>query len=138
MSSLSPSFSSLAPAARRPSDTETSYCTPPFETETEAHSLRITVWVPGVNTSGIEITTRGPDLTLLAHKALPVRSNWRALHLEAAQRDYRLNLRLGHGFDFGQLRAHLNAGELTIDIPVHPTAATRTGNDSCHALAPRT
>jgi HSP20 family molecular chaperone IbpA len=46
-----------------------------------------------------------------------VRVNWQALHLETAQRDYQLRLRLGHGIDYPSLHAELNQGVLTVVLP---------------------
>ena len=46
-----------------------------------------------------------------------VRVNWQALHLESAQRDYRLRLRLGHGLDYAGLQAAMHEGVLTLLLP---------------------
>jgi HSP20 family molecular chaperone IbpA len=46
-----------------------------------------------------------------------VRVNWQALHLEGLQRDYRLRLRLGLGFDFAQMQADMSDGVLTLSVP---------------------
>jgi HSP20 family molecular chaperone IbpA len=46
-----------------------------------------------------------------------VRVNWQALNLEASQRDYRLRLRLGLGFDFAQMQAEMHEGVLTLSVP---------------------
>ena len=80
-------------------------------------ALKFTVYVPGVDASGIELTTQGPDLFVTARKTRHVRANWQALHLEGAQRDYQLKLRLGLGFDFEALQASLTRGVLTIVLP---------------------
>jgi len=90
---------------------------PHYECTDLAQALKIEVLVPGVDAAGVEITTRGPDLVLLARKARHVRVNWAALHLEAAQRDYELKLRLGSGFDFERLHAEMRDGVLTLLVP---------------------
>ena len=79
--------------------------------------LRLTVYVPGVDASGVEITTQGPDLFVTARKTHHIRANWQALHLESVQRDYQLKLRLGLGFDFEALQASVARGVLTIALP---------------------
>jgi HSP20 family molecular chaperone IbpA len=79
--------------------------------------MRLTVYVPGVDASGVEITARGPDLTVTARKARFVRDNWKALHLENAQLDYLLRLRIGRGYDHDGIAAELNRGILTITLP---------------------
>ncbi len=94
------------------------FTTPHFDTQPGDSALKIVVWVPGVETSGIEIANREADLTITARKSHVVRANWQSLHLEAAQRDYQLNLRLGRNLDYGDLRAVLSDGVLTIELPV--------------------
>lgn len=94
------------------------FTTPHFDTQPGDNSLKIIVWVPGVKTSGIEIANRETDLTITARKSHMVRPNWHSLHLEAVQRDYQLNLRLGRNLDYGDLRAELSDGVLTIEVPV--------------------
>jgi HSP20 family protein len=80
-------------------------------------ALKLTLYVPGVDASGVDITTQGPDLFVTARKTHHVRANWQALHLENVQRDYRLKLRLGLGFDFEALQASVARGVLTIVLP---------------------
>ena len=88
-----------------------------------ADAVNLTVFVPGVEAAGVEITTRGPDLTITARKTHFVRANFSALHLEHAQRDYRLCLRLGHGFDYARLEAEIADGVLAIVLPKKRAAA---------------
>ncbi len=79
--------------------------------------LTLNVFVPGVTPAGIEIRTQGPDLVVIARKAHLVRANWTALHLEHAQRDYRLRLRLGRGLDYPAMEGTLHEGVLTLRLP---------------------
>jgi HSP20 family molecular chaperone IbpA len=90
---------------------------PHFECTELPQALKIEVLVPGVDPASVDITTRGPDLVLVAHKKRHVRVNWQSAHLEAAQRDYALRLRLGLGFDYANLRAALREGILTLVLP---------------------
>ncbi len=80
-------------------------------------ALKLTLYVPGVDASGVDITTQGPDLLVTARKTHHLRANWQALHLESVQRDYQLKLRLGTGFDFEALQASVTRGVLTIVLP---------------------
>lgn len=101
------------PAAKSSPD----FRSPHYECMDLAQALRLDVYVPGVDANGVELTTQGTDLHLTARKAHHVRVNWQALHLESAQRDYHLKLRLGAGYDFDTLRASIAKGVLTIVLP---------------------
>ena len=74
----------------------------------------------------MEIEAHGPDLVITAHKTRFVRVNWQALNLEGSQRDYRLRLRLGLGFDYSQLQAEIIDGVLTLSVPKRAVALAPT------------
>ena len=88
-------------------------------------ALKLVVYVPGVDAGGVEITTQGPDIFVTARKTHHVRVNWQALHLEGAQRDYQLKLRLGSGLDLEALQASVARGVLTIVLPKSRPASVR-------------
>ncbi|MFA6287396.1 MAG: Hsp20/alpha crystallin family protein [Opitutaceae bacterium] len=106
-STRSPDATANALAARKPH----------YDCREQGDALQVVVYVPGVDASGVEITTRGPDLTVTARKTHFVRVNWQSLHLEGAQRDYQLRLRLGHGLDYTALQAEIQDGVLTLTLP---------------------
>jgi HSP20 family molecular chaperone IbpA len=99
--------------------------TPHYDCIEGSDALKVIVFVPGVDASGVEISRRGPDLTVTARKSHYVRVNWQALHLEKAQRDYLLRLRLGNGLDYDALNAELIDGRLTLTIPKISAATER-------------
>ena len=90
---------------------------PAYDCQEHADAMKLVVYVPGVDASGVEIEGRGADLTVTAKKARFVRVNFTALHLEGAQRDYRLRLRLGTGFDYAAMGAEIAHGVLTVTLP---------------------
>lgn len=98
---------------------------PAYDCQEHPDTMKIVVYVPGVDASGVEIEGRGADLTVTAKKARFVRVNFDALHLEGAQRDYRLRLRLGTGFDYAAMEAEIAHGILTITLPKRVTDASR-------------
>ena len=93
------------------------YRRPHYDCQEQMDALRLIVYVPGVDAAGVDLEVHGPDLTITAAKGHRVRANWRALHLERAQRDYRLRLRLGFSLDYDALEAVLDEGVLTITLP---------------------
>jgi HSP20 family protein len=90
---------------------------PHYDCTHQDDEMKLVVYVPGVEAAGVEIKLHGSDLTITARKAHFVRINWSALHLENAQRDYRLTLRIGRGFDPAGLHAELIDGVLTVRLP---------------------
>jgi HSP20 family protein len=90
---------------------------PSYDCRELPDAVSIVVYVPGVESSGVEIEANGPDLVITANKTRFVRVNWQALNLEGSQRDYRLRLRLGAGFDYSQLQASFDDGVLTLAVP---------------------
>ena len=90
---------------------------PHYECVEQPHAMQLVVYLPGVSAAGVDIEGRGADLTITARKPHFVRVNWQSLHLERAQRDYQLKLRLGYGFDYPSMLAEMNHGVLTVTLP---------------------
>ena len=93
------------------------YRQPSYDCRAHPDALKLVVYVPGVDAAGVDIEARGPDLFITARKTHFVRVNWTALHLEQAQRDYQLRLRVGTGFDFAGMRGEIHEGVLTVTLP---------------------
>ncbi|MDR1010598.1 MAG: Hsp20/alpha crystallin family protein [Opitutaceae bacterium] len=90
---------------------------PHYDCQYDDASMKLTVYIPGVVASGVDITMRGPDLTITARKERFVRPNWGGLQLERAQRDYLLRLRIGCACDPAGMTAELHNGILTLNLP---------------------
>ena len=90
---------------------------PLYDCQDDAGALKLVVYVPGVDAAGVSIEASGPDLLVTARKTRFVRVNWQALHLEGAQRDYRLRLRLGRAFAYEAMQAEISQGVLTVTLP---------------------
>ena len=115
---LSPSKRpALSPSNGVAAEPVAEFRSPHYECLDLPQCLKLAIYVPGVDATGVEVTTQGADLIVTARKPHHVRVNWQALHLETAQRDYRLKLRLGASCDFGALRAFIAKGVLTIVLP---------------------
>ena len=117
---MNSSTSSLSPIIRRTSTAPGSTVTvrkPHYDSQERETDFGIVVYVPGVESAGIEITSNGVDLLINARKHHFVRVNFGSLNLEAVQHDYQLSLRLGRGLDYAGLQAEFNQGILTLTIP---------------------
>ncbi len=118
---LLPQPTRASKAVKRPSSDV--YFQPSYDCQERRGAMKLTVYVPGVESSGVEIEARGGDLTVTARKPHPVRVNFNALHLEHVQRDYQLRLRLGTSFDYGAMHAEMSHGVLTVTLPKRPLEA---------------
>ncbi len=116
----SPARARRRPEAKTPMSA--AFRQPSYDCREHPDAVKLTVYVPGVDAAGVEIEARGPDLTVTARKTHFVRVNWQALHLETAQRDYQLRLRLGHGIDYPALHAEFHQGVLTVVLPKRQSA----------------
>jgi HSP20 family protein len=116
---LPPQLNSSRLPSRSPSETRS----PHYDCQQKGDAIDLTVFLPGVQASGIEIVVRGPDLVVIGRKSHTVRVNFSAAHLEHAQLDYELRLRLGRDLDYSALVADLSEGVLTLRIPRRNTLA---------------
>jgi HSP20 family protein len=125
MQTIVPSTSSLRPVRSSAGAPASSglFRRPHYDCQDLGGALKLTVFVPGVEAAGVEIASRGPDLTVTARKAHFVRVNFKALHLENSQRDYQLRLRLGRGLEYAGLQAEIGGGVLSITLPKKQFAA---------------
>jgi HSP20 family molecular chaperone IbpA len=109
----SPARSPRTPEAK----TTESFRQPNYDCRDHPDAVKLAVYVPGVEAAGVDIEARGPDLMITARKSRFVRVNWQSLHLEGAQRDYQLRLRLGESFDYPAMQAEIHDGVLTVTLP---------------------
>jgi HSP20 family molecular chaperone IbpA len=93
------------------------YRQPNYDCREQPDAVKLVVYVPGVEATGVDIEARGADLVITARKTHFVRVNWSALNLEGAQRDYQLRLRLGAGFAYEAMQAEIRDGVLTVTLP---------------------
>lgn len=119
---LSPSSHSPAADSASPE----TFREPNYDCQEHPDTMKLVVYVPGVDAAGVEIEASGADLTVTAKKSHFVRVNWQSLHLETAQRDYQLRLRLGAGFDFTAMHAEIHLGVLSVTLPKRLPAAARS------------
>src|SRR5262249_35298338 len=97
---------------------------PAYDCQESGDATKLVGYIPGGDASGVPIDGRGADLPVVARKAHFVRVNFSSLHLESAQRDYLLRLRLGTGFDFAAMQAEIAQGVLTVTLPKRSAPAT--------------
>lgn len=119
---LPPQFTNARLGRGLPSDRNETR-SPHYDCQQHSDSINLTVFLPQVEASGVEIVVRGPDLVVIGRKSHVVRVNFAAAHLEHAQLDYELRLRLGRSLDYAGLQAELADGVLTLKIAKNSSLA---------------
>jgi HSP20 family protein len=94
-----------------------SFRRPAYECKNQTMGMELTVYLPGIEADAVDVEGAGTDLTVTARKPHFVRENFAALHLERAQRDYRLRIRVGTSFDYAAMQAEISHGVLTVKLP---------------------
>jgi HSP20 family molecular chaperone IbpA len=117
MNSLTLPLSSVSRRTSTASGSPVTVRKPHYDCQERESDFGIVVYVPGVESAGIEITSNGVDLLINARKHHFVRVNFGSLNLEGVQHDYQLSLRLGRGLDYAALQAEFHQGILTLTIP---------------------
>lgn len=123
---IQPSLPSKRSPGSAPASTD-AFRQPNYDCREHRDAMQLVVYVPGVDAKGVEIEARGHDLTITARKTHLVRVNWQAAHLENAQSDYQLRLRLGGGFDYAAMSAEISHGVLTLNLPKRQLAPAPLG-----------
>jgi len=106
-------------------DEDADFRSPIYDCQAQGDALKLVVYLPGVDATGVAIEARGPDLIITGQKTRYVRVNWTSLHLEKSQHDYRLKLRLGRSISYETMQAEIHQGVLTLVLPKRRTAAVR-------------
>jgi HSP20 family molecular chaperone IbpA len=102
---------------RRAELDEATFRKPAYDCQAHGDVVKLVVYVPGVDASGVSIEARGADLMITARKTRFVRVNFESLHLETSQRDYRLRLRLGRSLAYEAMQAEIHDGVLVVTLP---------------------
>jgi len=75
--------------------------------------------------SGVKIDFEDNLLTVQGRRNATVPDTWKALHRELSTSDYQLRLRLNAPVDEDKLKASMESGILTLELPIRETAKPR-------------
>lgn len=108
-------LTSLIPVARA-TDSE-ARIKPIFKVREDEHGYDVTVQLPGVAKSGLEITTQANELTITGHRAWVQPGEWTALYRETPRASYELVLTHEGDIDSDKIGAELKDGVLRLTLP---------------------
>ncbi len=98
---------------------------PQYRATEDENGATLRVALPGVRKEDLKLTLLESNLKIEATRASAVPDEWKT-HRDTGSGDrYELNLRLTRRFDGSQTKAALDAGVLTLEVPVREDAKPR-------------
>ena len=116
---------SLISSLIRPSEVEHAAQRPRFEIEETEHAFGVTVFLPGVAKSGLEITDENGEIHIRGKKAAALPKDATALHRESSDAPYELVLSHDSSVDTTKIVAELKDGILRVSVPKTEAAKPR-------------
>ena len=101
------------------------YLKPRYEVRQKDNAYHVDVYLPGSSRDDAKITLDGDTLSIEATRASYARENWKTLHQEIREQDYKLRLQLNVDIDPDGISAKSEAGILHVVLPVAAKAAQR-------------
>ena len=99
-----------------PAQAPVQYLTPLAEVNSTTEGYVISLEIPGVDKSGLEITVDDDRLTILGHRHIEA-SAGEVVHREIRPNDFRRIYELGQDVDTTKINAHLEQGVLKLTLP---------------------
>jgi len=107
------SDTAVAPTANEP---ERNYLAPDVDIYETEHGYTLEADMPGVTKANLDITLENNTLTILGHRAEHV-PNVTVLYRETRPASFRRMFELDPTIDHANIRAQMNQGVLTLDLP---------------------
>lgn len=98
---------------------------PHFRTQEDENGATLLVALPGVKKDNLKLTLHESNLRIEAERGDQVREGWRTIRDSGAANRYTLNVHLTPRFDGTHTTASLEAGILTLTVPVREEAKPR-------------
>ena len=105
---------------------EKTYRKPEYVVHSEENAYRLEVHLPGVPKDGARITLDGNLLQIEASPVEVAQDGWKTFRRERVEGDFRLNLELNVDIDEGEIKAKVQDGVLSVNLPLAAKAAKRT------------
>jgi HSP20 family molecular chaperone IbpA len=98
---------------------------PLFEIRETPEAFGATVYLPGVNKDGLEVTAEEGQIKIIGRRAWKQPEGWTALHRESLDEPYELVLGHENAVDTEKIAAELRDGVLRISLPKHEAIKPR-------------
>lgn len=111
--------------AAQPEATGRSFVRPVYKVDSDEDTYTVTLEMPGVTKDHIHIHFEDRQLSITGRRDLAVPENWKLLHREIPESDYRLRLQVGVDVDPGAVSANFENGVLRLRLPLAESAKPR-------------
>lgn len=98
---------------------------PVFEVKETPEAFGVTVYLPGVNKAGLDVTAEDGALRIVGRRAWQPPAGWTSLYRESADLPFELRLEHDHSIDASRIAAELRDGVLRVSLPKHEAAKPR-------------
>ena len=98
---------------------------PLYEIKETPDAFGLTVYLPGVNKDGLEITAEEGQLRVVGRRAWKQPEGWTALHRESVDAPFELVLAHDNAIDAEKIAAEQRDGVLRISLPKHEAIKPR-------------
>ena len=98
---------------------------PAYEIKETPEAFGVTVYLPGVNREGLEITAEDGQVRVVGRRAWKQPEGWTSLHRESADLPYELVLAHDNVIDAEKVAAELREGVLRVSLPKHEAVKPR-------------
>jgi HSP20 family protein len=124
--SLVPGFGrALRTPTESPASTIEPRVKPAYDVREDEHGYDVTLQLPGVDKSGLEITAQDEMLTIAGRRAWTPPATWVALYRETPRANFELTLRHEGDIDSDKISAELKNGVLHLTLPKAEAAKPR-------------
>lgn len=98
---------------------------PVYDIKETADAFGVTVYLPGVNKDGLELTAEDGQLRIVGRRAWKQPEGWTALYRESTDAPFELVLSHDNTIDPEKVAAELRDGVLRVSLPKHEALKPR-------------
>jgi len=127
--SIVPGFGRVAstlPAV--PTSSKEASIKPIYNIREDEHGYEVTLQLPGVAKTGLEITAQEDEIKITAKRAWTPPAGWTAIYRETPRANFELTLSYGNDVDTEKIGAELKNGLLQLTLPKAEAAKPRKIN----------
>ena len=98
---------------------------PAYEVKETPDAFGLTVYLPGVNKDGLDVTAEEGQLRIVGRRAWKQPEGWTALYRESTDAAFELVLAHDNAIDADKVAAELRDGVLRVSLPKHEALKPR-------------